>query len=303
MALIRHIVSLSGGRLGASSKVGVGSTFWVELALGVGRRALREPSWPEVTSAGSPNFGTEIWLGKLPYPSPAPSANNTPLLHASQQAVTPSTLDDRVMEDATTDYMNHKSIKAAMDDPSKDPHSALDPPTSKQSEVAEDLNSSVQTSLAPATLSLTSPKPARPPIAHHHRHSPSLTLHSADGLLTPFTPAQEAPLSSSLITLNERDHVVKPAKVASSSPAKRPTFIELPTTSTESSSSTPSTTFRPHSSSVSSQTATTPIRVGEGLKILVVDDDALTRRLMTRMLQVCYINKEACTDILIRYTF
>lgn len=31
LALVRHIVKLSGGRLGVKSKVGEGSTFWVEL--------------------------------------------------------------------------------------------------------------------------------------------------------------------------------------------------------------------------------------------------------------------------------
>lgn len=31
LALVRHIVSLSGGRLGVQSKLGEGSTFWVEL--------------------------------------------------------------------------------------------------------------------------------------------------------------------------------------------------------------------------------------------------------------------------------
>ena len=31
LALVRHIVSLSGGRLGVTSKLGSGSTFWVEL--------------------------------------------------------------------------------------------------------------------------------------------------------------------------------------------------------------------------------------------------------------------------------
>ncbi|KAH9930211.1 uncharacterized protein B0H18DRAFT_1116910 [Fomitopsis serialis] len=39
LALVRQIVKLSGGRLGVRSKAGVGSTFWVELPLGVGVKA------------------------------------------------------------------------------------------------------------------------------------------------------------------------------------------------------------------------------------------------------------------------
>ena len=31
LALVRQIVKLSGGRLGVQSKIGLGSTFWVEL--------------------------------------------------------------------------------------------------------------------------------------------------------------------------------------------------------------------------------------------------------------------------------
>ncbi|KII85995.1 hypothetical protein PLICRDRAFT_667467 [Plicaturopsis crispa FD-325 SS-3] len=38
LSLVRQIVKLSGGRLGVKSKVGEGSTFWVELPLGVGRK-------------------------------------------------------------------------------------------------------------------------------------------------------------------------------------------------------------------------------------------------------------------------
>ncbi|EJU04144.1 hypothetical protein DACRYDRAFT_114545 [Dacryopinax primogenitus] len=41
LALVRNIVKLSGGRLGVKSKVGQGSTFWVELALGVGPHAVK----------------------------------------------------------------------------------------------------------------------------------------------------------------------------------------------------------------------------------------------------------------------
>ncbi|THG98478.1 hypothetical protein EW026_g3717 [Hermanssonia centrifuga] len=39
LALVRQIVKLSGGRLGLQSKPGQGSTFWVELPLGVGAKA------------------------------------------------------------------------------------------------------------------------------------------------------------------------------------------------------------------------------------------------------------------------
>ncbi|CAE6417607.1 unnamed protein product [Rhizoctonia solani] len=38
LALVRHIVRLSGGRLGVKSERDIGSMFWVELSLGVGRR-------------------------------------------------------------------------------------------------------------------------------------------------------------------------------------------------------------------------------------------------------------------------
>ncbi|KAI0058853.1 hypothetical protein BV25DRAFT_1918961 [Artomyces pyxidatus] len=44
LALVRQIVKRSGGRLGVKSKVGKGSTFWVELPLGVGAKANIPPS-------------------------------------------------------------------------------------------------------------------------------------------------------------------------------------------------------------------------------------------------------------------
>ncbi|KZP17575.1 hypothetical protein FIBSPDRAFT_920629 [Athelia psychrophila] len=43
LALVRSIVKLSGGRLGVRSKRGEGSTFWVEIPLGVGPKAMAPP--------------------------------------------------------------------------------------------------------------------------------------------------------------------------------------------------------------------------------------------------------------------
>jgi hypothetical protein len=58
LALVRQIVKLSGGRLGVRSKVGRGSTFWVELPLGVGHDAVANqnqpaPSAPEMISGSN----------------------------------------------------------------------------------------------------------------------------------------------------------------------------------------------------------------------------------------------------------
>lgn len=53
LALVRNIVKLSGGRLGVKSVKGVGSTFWVELPLGVGRHTLIPHGPPESESDAS----------------------------------------------------------------------------------------------------------------------------------------------------------------------------------------------------------------------------------------------------------
>ncbi|KAF9653821.1 hypothetical protein BDM02DRAFT_3086441 [Thelephora ganbajun] len=54
LALVRQIVKLSSGRLGLKSKVGEGSTFWVELPLGVGKKVLPpDHELPIASRAGS----------------------------------------------------------------------------------------------------------------------------------------------------------------------------------------------------------------------------------------------------------
>ncbi len=54
LALVRQIVRLSGGRLGVRSKTGEGSTFWVELPLGVGIKTVRSQHGNSETSDFDP---------------------------------------------------------------------------------------------------------------------------------------------------------------------------------------------------------------------------------------------------------
>ncbi|TRM57872.1 hypothetical protein BD626DRAFT_513149 [Schizophyllum amplum] len=58
LALVRQIVKLSGGRLGVRSRVGAGSTFWVELPLGVGEKTLlaRGPPPPGTGGPATPHI-------------------------------------------------------------------------------------------------------------------------------------------------------------------------------------------------------------------------------------------------------
>ncbi|KAJ3483065.1 hypothetical protein NLI96_g6565 [Meripilus lineatus] len=59
LALVRQIVKLSGGRLGLRSKVHEGSTFWVELPLGVGTKAI-----PGMAVAHLPPSEAELILSR-----------------------------------------------------------------------------------------------------------------------------------------------------------------------------------------------------------------------------------------------
>lgn len=52
LALVRQIVKFSGGRLGVRSKPGEGSTFWVELPLGVGKRTFATRTESNTTGNG-----------------------------------------------------------------------------------------------------------------------------------------------------------------------------------------------------------------------------------------------------------
>ncbi|KAJ7066462.1 histidine kinase [Mycena amicta] len=221
LALVRQIVKLSGGRLGLRSKVGVGSTFWVELPLGVGRKAMETgPGTPSSLAHGAPQF-------------PAPGHGGHP---------------DSV-----------SSVAEAVDAATK--AASQSQPTSTRSESA--LHGLMDQG---GRFELM--------LRKYDSHSPTPTRTLGDTLPSPESeseplPPEAVPVPPPLADSEGSKDTVRPKRVGAD---VRPTYVALPSRQSFALDGLPS------SSSSVSQTPT-------GLRVLVVDDDALTRMLMTRMLE------------------
>jgi osomolarity two-component system sensor histidine kinase SLN1 len=231
LALVRQIVKLSGGRLGLKSKVGKGSTFWVELrvlpqthilcrdglhaplALGVGEKALsilseeKRPANPRIRSMdrGIPS------ASHSPGSDPTPGSPSSPFL---EQRSNPDGLIQLLPRNY--DVCNQAAAKVRKDTADNSVVATQEPPPAADEEVA---------------------------------HVEAL-------------------------------EVLKTSAGISS----RPRHIDLPTTTiNDIRAGGPQT---PGSASVlSNASRSTPTEIPPGLQVLVVDDDRMTRLLMTRMLE------------------
>lgn len=237
LALIRHIVALSGGRLGVKSKLGEGSLFWVEIALGVGAATLNAPTWPQVLDRDAPAMGVD-WPA---LPSPHSTAHNTPALSVADMAGrTPSTLGP-----------SHFSA-----DPEPSDYVGL--PTYGAASTSADHASAVPSSLRPVdTRDRPAKQTALGPITRD-----GISLVKAD--LTPAPAVYSSPAP----------HASQAPKIRQA----RPTFIAIPPPSGLHTFGTAGVSLlRPSIAPVDSQCPSTS--VGGNMKVLVVDDDLLTRRL------------------------
>ncbi|KAJ7255454.1 hypothetical protein B0H12DRAFT_533227 [Mycena haematopus] len=206
LALVRQIVKLSGGRLGLHSKVGQGSTFWVELPLGVGRKAI-EPCSPGTTpsdihSQTAPTFPVVPSHATNGHPPGSPGSGSTVAELVDAVAI------------AASDPLPHltrstSALHGLMDQGGRF-ELMLDLGTRQQSEVV-------------------------------------------------LPPASPPPLG----TREDSGRTIR---------AARPTYVQLPT---------------PRSFALDATLGPFPLGATPplGLRVLVVDDDALTRMLMTRMLE------------------
>jgi len=219
LALVRQIVKLSGGRLGVKSKVGEGSTFWVELPLGVGMKAT-----PALTS---PSDHHDYAYDRLSTVSGTAQSRS-----AAKMELLPDDLDDRLMPPR----------------PSSALHSIME-----QGGLVE----------------ISTRRGERSPVLTRMIGDPYTGTHANVEDITP--PALPEPLPPPLST-------------DSSTSTVRPHLSQLPKPRTF-------TIDQPVSPAGSSTTGSTQVGTiatlsdPDGpLRVLVVDDDPLTRKLMSRML-------------------
>ncbi|KAG7094161.1 hypothetical protein E1B28_007772 [Marasmius oreades] len=288
LALVRNIVKLSGGRLGVCSQAGKGSTFWVELPLGVGRQALI-PSGSNVDSVSEPgSMGSDlvkIRTAAIHNESPPALSHNTLTMAVDAAALSASEL-------------------SSMAKPSSVTHSTL-----MEQGGSIDLVLRRQESLSSGTMSLMKersgsssgsplPTPATEKSAASSRlmdsmsvsDSPAHTICELDNL---------AKSASSRNGDSDVKHVSDPSCPLQTLPAVnhtgRPNYIPLPHGyhSIEASLSSSSLGGTAHSSMLhfdrafdrtSSSTTPPSIEFDPGLPVLVVDDDKVTRMMMARML-------------------
>lgn len=247
LSLVRSIVKLLGGRLGFSSHKGVGSTFWVELPLGVGGEALLPPHPPGSESDGS-------------------SSNDMKKVRAAARQMT--TLPASATKDSMLNAVDAAALDASASWTSIPAHSNI-------------LHQVVPLSPPPPSRQSSDIKlPSSPPVsATKNSFSPPTSL-------PPTAPASPTfPDSSTATTGYKKPYGRRPTSVSIPSTLSFAPDPQ-PTTSTDISVGSNKMTLFDRAFSANNATSSdiseeTPT----GLSVLVVDDDLITRSMMDRMLK------------------
>ncbi|KAI0701496.1 hypothetical protein BC835DRAFT_213923 [Cytidiella melzeri] len=227
LALVRQIVKLSGGRLGLQSRVNEGSTFWVELPLGVGAKAV--PGLIDAQALSDSHDVSDAKLSDLLQSSYVPHRSDTqppsgPVMGTRSSSALHSIMEQGGLVELSAKRDDHSLVLTrTIGDPltgtDAQPQTTTEEasPTSANSDLPN-TNSQPVDGVRPNYLRLPAPQDF------------SLQrLHSASSV--------PASISSTVV----------PQSVGNSSPPSSPGYEH-------------------------------------GIKVLVVDDDPLTRKLMSRML-------------------
>ncbi|TCD67927.1 hypothetical protein EIP91_011791 [Steccherinum ochraceum] len=246
LALVRQIVKLSGGRLGVQSKVNEGSIFWVELPLGVGQKTMNA-----LLNASS-NLDTEENL-KLAV-----------RLRSNARAGKSVTVTD-LAPSGRRNPPRHSALHNVME------QGGLVEISTKRGEGAV------------VTRQIGDPSTGTDATPEEACSSPSPSI--SEKQLQSNIPSASQPVASgpSSVTVSTAPstETVKPSHLQLPKPQRFSLDDPIPDVSPAASSST-----QPGSVVSSGPPASThgSNQFDTGMKVLVVDDDPLTRKLMSRML-------------------
>lgn len=248
------------------------------MSFGVGMRALREPSWPDIASGTPLAFGFQY--SKLNDQSPDVSLANTPRVDANEAVSTPSTLDVKARPDSPMDYVGYSHSSKRGSDLLFEPGNPVSSKDGKSLPGSPAGNASFHFQ-------------NRQQLSEHSNRL-ELESQAVPIPILPAPPRLQMPSIGTLgMMLEDTSLDIQPSQ------PQRPTFIAMPTQPSHFGSTTaPTSSTTPYSTSsqatlvsaLASAPSTPKTKVGEGMKCLIVDDDLLTRRLMGRMLEVCYFS-------------
>ncbi|KAJ8079577.1 hypothetical protein PM082_011164 [Marasmius tenuissimus] len=276
LALVRLIVKLSGGRLGVRSKAGQGSTFWVELPLGVGAKAVLPPDEFPVPGNVSMNIPKDAAFTELyKVASRASRGGGSVLSTDSMVEVVDAAAKLRATQTSPLSLRSSSALHSLMDQGGSvelnlskyDSHSHV--PT----RAIGDSSTGTDVPLTDLIVDASRQSEADSIPAHSILREPTPPPTSSHGDST-CLPAPTPPASPRLLT---------PATTTSETTSKRPrpNYVSLPSSSTAPPLDLPAT---PASTLVASPFRT-PSVLFEALNVLVVDDDPMTRTLMKRLLE------------------
>ncbi|KIP05565.1 hypothetical protein PHLGIDRAFT_128820 [Phlebiopsis gigantea 11061_1 CR5-6] len=235
LALVRQIVKRSGGRLGVRSRFNEGSTFWVELPLGVGGKVAAGLSTPD----GRINEQFDMSTGKVDYMSPRASTSSRSPVPVHAPVSSPTAMHSIMEQGGLVEIQTGKEDQGARV-PTRtigDPSTGTDPTPTR--------NSFTPTS---------SPEPTTP----------------ADRPLTAPEDNSDATLKPTHLELpRPRDFAVEGREAGVAHAALAASVL------------TPGSTT---STAAFSTSTGSSAQLERGIRVLVVDDDPLTRKLMSRML-------------------
>ncbi|GAA5881270.1 hypothetical protein JCM3774_002872 [Rhodotorula dairenensis] len=244
LSLIRQIVALMGGRLGVRSQVGRGTTVWVELAFPIATGV----------AATTPDLESSLQQSKLFSPGVASSLATSHRHVGFSPTSTPLALEPGPVHQP--------------DDASTAPSPFFAAPTSPTPPLASSPSGSI--SAAPAASSTGAAVSASEAESSRQR--------------APVTDTPTTTVSPSVLSIPSPDLQASSASAHVRSPGSD--LASPPASSSASASQVPLTTPRPRTAPAGK--AAVPSRKldieGPPLKVLIVDDDLLTRRLMSRMM-------------------